>query len=352
MALRQLALSDNELFLKKLYMNDNREYLKSPMSFEQYKKLIANEDKMTESVDRFSRFSKGKLGITVVEVEEISQGDEIVVFINERYSYPVMHNHAYIEMLYVYSGSFTHFVENQELTMNAGDFCILAPKAMHALSIASDEAIVFNILISRNVFDSAFLKLLKGGQLLIDFFENVLFDKRVSPYVIYPTKNDPWLQEIIFTMLEEYDTQSYAYNTSLELYTKLLFIHIIRHYEMFAIISDSIDNTMDDKIVAILGYISVNYTHTSLKDLASFFNYTESYVSRMIKKYTGKTFVTLITELQMRYAKELLEKSDLSITEISQMVGCFDASHMNKKFKKIYGVSPNDFRNSLSTIHK
>ncbi len=340
-------LSEYELLLKKIYRNGNKNYYKSPMSFEDYKELISVQAELSESGYLFSNRTKGNLGITLIEVEEISEGDEIIVFLNERYSYPLMHNHSYIEMVYVYNGSCTHFVESQTFPMNTGDFCILAPHAMHALSIESDDALVFNILISKNVFNTSFLRLFRGGQLLIEFFENVLYHKRVSPYVIYPTKDDPWLHKTLLEMLNEYNKKSYAYKESLELYTKQLFIHIIRHYEMFAIVADSIDNSMEDNIVAILGYISVNFTHTSLKELASFFNYTESYISRMIKSYTGKTFGLLITELQMKYAKELIENRSMNIAEISQMVGCFDASHLNKKFKKIYGKSPIDFKKDV-----
>jgi len=342
-------LSDFEIKLKKLYLNGNKPLFKSPMSFEDYKELTILQPDLLDSSNYFADQTQGHLGITIVEVEKISKGDEIVIFVVERYTYPVLHNHSYIEMVYVFGGSFTHFVEDQTFTMNPGDFCILAPNAMHAVAVESDDTIVVNLLISRNVFNNSFLKLLRGGSLLIEFFENILFNKRVSPYVVYPTGDDPWLHQVMLNMLAEYSKKAYAYKESLELYTRQLFIHIIRNYEMFARVSDTIDNSQDNNIVAILGYISVNYTHITLKELALFFNYSEAYISRLLKRYTGKTFGLLITELQMKYAKELIEEGCLNMAEISQKVGCFDASHLNRKFKKIYGIPPIEYKKNNKT---
>ena len=342
-------LSDFELILKKLYLNGNKQLFKSPMSYEEFKELSASQTDLLECSNFFAGQTRGHLGITIVEVEKISKGDEILIFVNERYTYPILHNHSYIEMFYVFEGSCTHFVEGQTFTMNSGDFCILAPNAMHALATESDDAIIINLLVSRTVFNNSFLKLLRGGSLLIEFFENILFHKRVSPYVVFPTNEDPWLHQVMLNMLMEYRKKSYAYKESLELYTRQLFIHIIRNYEMFARVSDTIDNSQDNNIVAILGYISVNYTHITLKELAIFFNYNEAYISRLLKRYTGKTFGLLITELQMKYAKELIEEGCFNMAEISQKVGCFDASHLNRKFKKIYGIPPIAFKKNSKT---
>ena len=122
---------------------------------------------------------------------------------------------------------------------------------------------------------------------------------------------------------------------------------MIRYYQMQAIVAESVQYTHDNHIVAILGYISVNYNQVTLKETAEFFNYSEAYLSRMLKKYTSKTFVQIVSELQMKHAKELIEAGKLSLAEISQEVGCFDASHFTKKFKKQFGISPDEYRKQL-----
>lgn len=109
-------------------------------------------------------------------------------------------------------------------------------------------------------------------------------------------------------------------------------------------VSTAVENTFNNHVVAILGYLSQNYSHTSLEETAAFFGYAPNYLGKMLKNYTGKTYTEIITEYQMERACELLKENRLSITEISQEVGCFDASHFTRKFKKQYGISPTEYR--------
>ena len=96
--------------------------------------------------------------------------------------------------------------------------------------------------------------------------------------------------------------------------------------------------------MAVIQYISINYNNVSLKEIAQFFGYNEIYLGQMIRKYTNKSFCTIVSELQMKNASILLRESTLSVTEIGYEVGCYDASHFNKKFKKIYGLTPKQYR--------
>lgn len=46
----------------------------------------------------------------------------------------------------------------------------------------------------------------------------------------------------------------------------------------------------------------------------------------------------------MKNASQLLLETGMSITEISNEVGCYDSSHFTRKFKKEFGMTPNAFR--------
>ena len=93
-----------------------------------------------------------------------------------------------------------------------------------------------------------------------------------------------------------------------------------------------------------MGYISVNYNHVTLGEVADFFGYSETYLGQLLQRYTGKSFRTIVNDLQMSHAKEFLEETSMSITEIAQEVGCYDASHFSRKFKAAFGMTPKEFR--------
>ncbi|VUX08017.1 HTH-type transcriptional regulator ChbR [[Ruminococcus] torques] len=340
------ALTDAEKFYKQLYENGDRKLLKKPMTYAEYEQLSENRRKYYHRIEHYHEtVTTNTPGNTIKEFD--ADGDQVEVVLHGRYGYPIMHNHAYIELVYVYSGACTHFIEDQKLLMKKGDLCILAPEAMHALAVEDEDTVVINIMMSRHLFDSSFLKILKGGRMTSDFLENILYRKKVSPYLIFPTGEDSWIQELALRIYKERKEKDYLYNESVTLYVKQIFIQLIRKYEMMAIISDPLDNSQESNIMALMGYLSVNYNHVTLKQAAQFFGYNENYLGKILMRYTGKTFSNLISELQMENAKKLLEETNMSITEISVEVGCYDSSHFTRKFKKAYGVTPNNYRKEM-----
>lgn len=339
-------LTPAEIAYKESYLHSSLNLMDSPMSFFQYQAYVEEGLCVTPLKSNNCRdLSIDHMGYCAAPVEESFSGDTVQLIPHERYSYPIVHSHSFIEIIYVYHGCCTHFVDKRSFTLNEGDLCILAPDVMHAPSVIDDDTIVLNLLISKNVFDQNFLNLLRGGNVMIHFFESYFYQKETfSPYIIYPTGDDSEMHELFYKMYREAQDQKYAYQRKLFILAESMFIHLIRKYEMMAYVSSEIENTFNSHIVSILGYISFNYSRANLKDTADFFGYTSAYLSRMIKKYTGYTYSAIVEEYQMEHAEKLLATTDLSITEISLKIGCFDASHFTKKFKKYFGLSPSDFR--------
>lgn len=84
----------------------------------------------------------------------------------------------------------------------------------------------------------------------------------------------------------------------------------------------------------------------SLKQLSIKFNYSERQMARILKEYTGKTFINIIQDIKLQNACALLKNPDISINKIIDSVGYSNSTHFYKIFKKSYGVTPIDYRNS------
>lgn len=69
-----------------------------------------------------------------------------------------------------------------------------------------------------------------------------------------------------------------------------------------------------------------------------------NYLSALIKKSTGSTFIDLLTKKRIETAKELLLCSSMKIKEISERCGYSDQHYFSYCFKKYTGVSPNTCR--------
>lgn len=71
------------------------------------------------------------------------------------------------------------------------------------------------------------------------------------------------------------------------------------------------------------------------------------YISRLIKKETGETFLDILTRTRMKKACELLANSTLKTYEISDLVGIKDSGYFSQVFKKYNGVTPSEYRETL-----
>jgi len=93
-------------------------------------------------------------------------------------------------------------------------------------------------------------------------------------------------------------------------------------------------------------WISANYNqHAELNTLAGMVFLTPSYLSKLFKQETGLTLTDYIIEIRIRKAKHLLKNApDLKIHEIGNEVGYADPAYFNKLFKRVVGVTPNEYK--------
>ena len=95
-------------------------------------------------------------------------------------------------------------------------------------------------------------------------------------------------------------------------------------------------------------YIEEHYAQKlTLQEVADKCYVSQWHLSKLINKYTGNTFYELLNNVRIEKAKSLLNDPKLKIGDIVDMVGYSDAAHFSRVFKRIVGVSANEYRNSM-----
>jgi len=98
-------------------------------------------------------------------------------------------------------------------------------------------------------------------------------------------------------------------------------------------------------ISEVIEYVEFNLSkEILLSDLAGENNVSESYLSKKFKKETGITFGNYITKKRCKKAALMLKETALQIQEISAYVGYPDNNYFIKVFKKIYNMTPSEYR--------
>lgn len=95
-------------------------------------------------------------------------------------------------------------------------------------------------------------------------------------------------------------------------------------------------------------YIKTHYFEDiSLQDVAGHMNYSDAYFCRIFKQCFDKNFLAYLTEFRTERAKELLKDISINIKDISYKVGYRDSNYFTKVFKRLEGITPTEYRNSI-----
>ena len=95
----------------------------------------------------------------------------------------------------------------------------------------------------------------------------------------------------------------------------------------------------------VIRFIERNFDKPlSLQDAAMVASLSPKYLSRLFKEETHKSFTEFRINLRLEKAKELLEKTRLTVKEISDRTGYDTAEAFEKVFKKFEGLTPTEYR--------
>ena len=85
----------------------------------------------------------------------------------------------------------------------------------------------------------------------------------------------------------------------------------------------------------------------TLQDVADYCYVSQWHLSKLLNRYTEKSFYDILNAVRVRAAKKLLEDPSLKIGDVSEMVGYSDTAHFARTFKKLENMCANEYRNSL-----
>lgn len=102
-------------------------------------------------------------------------------------------------------------------------------------------------------------------------------------------------------------------------------------------------------LLKALGYMAGNFhTPISLARAACEAGMSISCFERNLKQLTGKTFVVYLNGLRVARAKELLRSNRSPMLKVALACGFTNQSHFNRVFRKAAGVTPGEYRKSVS----
>ena len=138
-------------------------------------------------------------------------------------------------------------------------------------------------------------------------------------------RNHQWMQQLISAA--DFETLSHVLMQALDDFMQGIYAHGF--------------NVYNPKVSRILDFVAQNYTKPiTLAQVAAATELSVFRVSHLVKQCTGKTILQHIMQLRIQKARQLLERSSLSCSEIAYELGFCDQSYFIKHFKRLTGTTP------------
>ncbi|MEW9050822.1 MAG: response regulator [Neobacillus sp.] len=113
-------------------------------------------------------------------------------------------------------------------------------------------------------------------------------------------------------------------------------------------VKKSVQQKNSNIIYDIEKYLQENFDRdVKLQEISDQFYISREYISRKFKQEFNVNISDYIVKIRIDKAKSLLKNSQLKIYEIATMIGYQDDKYFRKVFKKIVGVTPNEYREGI-----
>jgi AraC-like DNA-binding protein len=274
---------------------------------------------------------------------------DIAVTKNNRFSYVPAHTHSFIELNYMYSGHCTQYVNDERIDLHQGSLLLVDKDIVQRIDYTGRDDLLVNILIKSDAYISGLLSLIPESlNVVSQLIYNAGNDESLhNNFILFNlAKNDiatSLIDALISKGLERHVTQP-QHHQSMRLILSALIIELKASVEK-SLINFSDSNT--DTVLPIVKYINEHYATATLDSVSEKFGYNRNYLSNKLKSGTGKSFQELIDRRRLSVAENLMIKTNLTNTAISDQVGYKNTTSLFRLFKHYLNTTPAKYREKV-----
>ena len=244
-----------------------------------------------------------------------------------------VHWHEALEMLYFTQGKAVTACNLQEYEVKKGTIVLINGNELHTGIISQFDSVFYCLQ-----FDPNFFHNLIGNEYVL--FQNIIEDEdctKLLDQLINVRDQKTTIKNIV-------ESKKLAYE---------FFILLTERYTKNILSEDDYKKQFKklDTFHHIMEYLDKHYMEDlSITELASHFNMSSSYFAHFFKQNAQKSVIEYVNETRILYAKNFLEKEEISVSEIALRVGFSDINYFSRKFKAITGITPTEYKKNCQRI--
>ncbi len=243
----------------------------------------------------------------------------------------VPHTHNHMELFYIVGGKGQFLIQDQLYPVNANNLVIVNPNIPHTEVSLNSQPLEYIVLGIEGI-ELAGSEHSNGNFSLLDHFESVE------------------ISGCLRNILREMEQKSTGYEDVCQAYMEILIIRLMRNTILYSTAKPH-QASSNRQCAAVKRYIDLHFKEAlTLELLAEEAHMNKFYLSHTFKQEYGISPINYMITRRIEESKYLLAETDLSMSQIAQLLGFSSSSYFSQVFRRTQGASPMEYRHSTRSI--
>ena len=242
----------------------------------------------------------------------------------------VLHTHNHTELFFIVSGKGQFLIQDQVFPVAANNLVIINPNVTHTEDSLNAQPLEY-IVLGIDGFEVA--ENANGSFCILDHFESVD------------------ISSCLRNILREMEQKQTGYEDICQAYMEILVIRLMRNIAL-SVQADPLPKVSgNSQCAAVRHYIDLHFKEPlTLDQLSEEAHINKYYLSHIFKQEYGISPINYMISRRLEESKYLLAETDLSMSQIAQLMGFSSLSYFSQVFRSTQGVSPKEYRQNQKSM--
>ena len=243
----------------------------------------------------------------------------------------VPHTHNHLELFYIVGGKGQFLIQDQLYPVNSNNLVIINPNVTHTEVSLNAQPLEYIVLGIEGI-ELATSENSNGQFNILDHFESVE------------------ISSCLRNILREMEQKNTGYEDVCQAYMEILIIRLMRNTAL-AVPTEPQVVSGNRQCAAVKRYIDLHFKESlTLDQLAEDAHMNKYYLSHAFKREYGVSPINYMITRRIEESKYLLAETDLSMSQISQLLGFSSLSYFSQVFRRTQSVSPMEYRQNTKNL--
>lgn len=243
----------------------------------------------------------------------------------------VPHTHNHTELFFIVSGRGQFLIQDQVFPVGINNLVIINPNVLHTEDSLNAQPLEYIALGIEGV-ELANNETSNGQFSILDQLESME------------------ISGCLRNILREMELKNTGYEDICQAYMEILIIRLMRRTTL-SVPAEPQVMSGNRQCAAIRRYIDLHFKEPlTLEQLAEEAHMNKFYLSHAFKREYGVSPINYMISRRIEESKYLLAETDLSMSQIAQLLGFSSLSYFSQVFRRTQDISPMEFRQSAKNL--